>query len=95
MIRRAINDSYKKLINTKEHPKAKHIENFAGEVIIKGIKKILKHNNKEPKPNKDINTVIFLCTSNLFIIVNAILSFHVFGASSDIFWEFDIFTSPD
>lgn len=35
------------------------LENFEGEVIIKGIKKILKHNNKEPNPNKDRKKRLF------------------------------------
>ena len=32
---------------------------------------MLKHNNKEPRPNKPINTVKFFCTSTLEIIAIA------------------------
>ena len=67
-----------------------------GEVTIKGIKNILKNNNKEHNRNKDKNTVIFFWTSNFDINVIEILSFHVFGASilTDSFWEEVISTSP-
>ena len=54
----------KKLIQIKELPNAKVIENLLGEVITNGMVKILIHNKNIPIDNKEKNTVLFFCTDN-------------------------------